>query len=71
MRFELTKGSGYPDLMYLGPVYATPFSNENSTKSCRFGLPFTLKRSHNRHQMKTILKTARFENGMKRFSVNA
>ena len=55
----------------LGPVYTIPFSNENGTKSCRFGLPFTLKRFRNRHQMKTILKTARFENDMKRFSVNA
>ena len=54
-----------------GPVYTIPFSNENGTKSCRFGLPFTLKRFRNRHQMKTILKTARFENGMKRFCVNA
>ena len=54
-----------------GPVYTIPFSNENGTKSYRFGLPFTLKRFRNRHQMKTILKTARFENGMKRFSVNA
>ena len=54
-----------------GPVYTIPFSNENGTKSCRFGLPSTLKRFRNRHQLKTILKTARFENGMKRFSVNA
>ena len=45
--------------------------NENGTKSCRFGLSFTLRRFHNRHQMKTILKTARFENDMKRFGVNA
>ena len=25
-----------------GPVYTIPFSNENGTKSLRFGLPFTL-----------------------------
>ena len=54
----------------LGPVYTIPFSN-NDMKSCRFGLPFTLKRFRNKHQMKTILKTPQFENGMKHFSVNA
>ena len=40
-----------------GPVYTILFSNEDGTKSCRFGLPFSLKCFHNRHQMKTILKT--------------
>ena len=55
----------------LGPVYTITFSNENGTKSCRFGLPFTLKRFRNRNKMKTILKTEWIENGMKRFSVNA
>ena len=52
-------------------VYTMLFSNENGKKSCCSGLPFKLKRFHNRHQMKTILKTARFENGTKRFSANA
>ncbi len=51
---------------FSGPVYTIPFSFENSTKPFRFGLPFTLKRSPNRHQMKTILKTERFENGLSR-----
>ena len=53
------------------PRLHTPFSNENGTISCRFGLPFTLKRFRNRQRMKTIMKTVRFENGLKRFSVNA
>ena len=43
----------------LGPVYTMPFSIENGTKSFL-----------NWHQMKTILKMAQFENGMKCFSIN-
>ena len=37
-------------------LYLTPLRprNENGAKSCRFGLPFTLKLFLNRHQMKAI-----------------
>ena len=42
----------------LSPVYSIPLSFENGTKSYRFGVPFTLKRFRNRHQMMVILKTA-------------
>ena len=52
------------------PVYTILFSNENGKKSCRVGLSFTLKRFLNRHRMQTILKMGRFENGIKRLSVN-
>ena len=48
----------------LGPVYTIPFSNENGMKPCRFGLPFTRKRCRKRYEMKTLLETVLFENGI-------
>ena len=44
----------------LYPVYTIPLLNKNGTKSCQFGLPFTLK-----HKWKTLWQRQCLKNGMK------